>query len=101
MNKTDIKFAPGKLVKSMLSGMIVMCVDTSRDGGNDFAGVVIYQGESSDYPVGYYSKDWTKDKFISYCEPITITPPKTLELTLEDIASKFGVDVDVIKIVKN
>ena len=55
MNKTDTMFAPGKLVKGILSGMIVMCVDTPKDYSNNFAGVVIYQGESPDYPVGHYS----------------------------------------------
>lgn len=101
MNKTDTMFAPGKLVKGILSGMIVMCVDTPKDYSNNFAGVVIYQGESPDYPVGHYSNSWNPNTFIPYNEPIIIPPPKTLELTLEDIASKFGVDSDMIKIVKN
>ena len=42
---------------------------------------------------------WVDDKQLSEKEVSDLTAP-TLELTLEDIAAKYGVDVSKVKIVK-
>ena len=107
MNTTNTIFAPGKLVKGKTTGIIIMCTCELGKGPNNskynFSGVVISKGNSvSNYlAVGDFCDNWLMDYFEPCDEPVTITPPKKLELTLEDIASKFGVGVDMIKIVKN
>ena len=100
MNKTNTTFTPGKLFKGTITGAIVMCTNIESIHSWGFTGVVINPG-NTDYVIGTFNNTWNKDVFEVYSKPITITSPKTLELTLEDIADKFGVGVGDIKIVKN
>ena len=89
----------GKVYKSTESGLIVLCINDQSEFGK-FECVALTKTEFFD--VGHLSDYLYSPNFIEHNEPVTITPPEpeVLELTMEQIAEKFGIEVEQLKIKK-
>lgn len=67
-NAGKVKFKVGDVLRltSGAASTYVLCAEIK---GDNFSGVVLYDGENY-YPVGHYSDDWVIDSFEKVCVTI-------------------------------
>ena len=103
----------GRVYKSRITGRVYLCTQNQTDeqkNANWFSGVIIEVGKSEgwDIPswdIGELSDNWNADVVDEINDPITIqiAPkplPEPVELTMDEIAAKLGIDVRLLKIKK-
>ena len=95
----------GRVYKSRNTDRVYLCTQNQTDKQkNDgvFSGVVIEVGHHTSFgwDVGEQSNNWDSE-VVYEINSITIqTLPKPVELTMDEIAAKLGIDVGLLKIKK-
>ena len=94
----------GRTYKSRLTGRVYLCTQNQTDEQKNngwFSGVIIEVGNSIVWGVGEPSDNWNGGVVDEINDPITIQiAPKSVELTMDEIASKFNIPVSQLKIKK-
>jgi len=98
----------GRVYKSRITNRVYLCTQDPTDeqkNNNSFSGVVIEVGNSNVWDVGDVRDNWAISVVDEINNPITIqiAPkplPEPVELTMDEIAAKLGIDVGLLKIKK-
>lgn len=102
------KIEKGRVYKSRITGRVYLCTQNQTDEQKNrgwFSGVIIEVGRSFGWGVGDHSDGWNARVVDEINDPITIqiAPkplPEPVELTMDEIAAKLGIDVRLLKIKK-
>ena len=104
------KIEKGRTYKSRNTDRVYLCTEdpTIEQKNNGwFSGVVIGLGKSDAWGwyIGELSDNWNSEAVDEINDPITIqiAPkplPEPVELTMDEIAAKLGIDVGLLKIKK-
>ena len=98
----------GRVYKSRITNRVYLCTQNQTDKQKNkglFSGVIIKVGNSNVWDVGDVRDNWDSKVVDEINDPITIqiAPkplPEPVELTMDEIAAKLGIDVRLLKIKK-
>jgi len=98
----------GRVYKSRNTDKVYLCTQNQTDEQKNrgwFSGVIIEVGKYNIWGVGEPSDKWDSKVVDEINNPITIqiAPkplPEPVELTMDEIAAKLGIDVGLLKIKK-
>ena len=83
-----------------MASVTILCTSNQINNGT-FQGVVVHSNNQY-IPVGDINNGngWNIEHVNEYNHPITITPDPVVDLTMDEIASKFNIPVSQLKIKK-